>query len=58
MLVPQALQNTEKVRERSTEPIDDQVATMSNSLALTALSMASSPGRFSRPFAPLIPASS
>jgi hypothetical protein len=31
---------------------------MSNSFALAALSMASSPGRLSLPFAPLMPASS
>ena len=36
----------------------DQAATTSNSFALTAFSMASRPGRLSRPLAPLIPASS
>jgi hypothetical protein len=36
----------------------DHVAIMSNSFALTAFIMASSPGRWSLPLAPLIPASS
>jgi asparagine synthetase B (glutamine-hydrolysing) len=40
------------------DPSTDHEATISNSLAFTAFIIESSPGRLSRPLAPLIPASS